>query len=115
MVDQGTVPWQPEKDGLAVILRVTPKGGRDRLDGIVTDSAGRPALKIRVAAPPEDGKANAAVCALLAKAFGVAKSAVRITRGELARDKRALIEGDAGSLAKTAERLFGRTHDGADH
>ncbi len=109
MAGERAVPWQPEKDGLAVILRVTPKGGRDRLEGIVTDSAGRPALKIRVAAPPEDGKANAAVCALLAKAFSVAKSAVRITRGELARDKRALIEGDADALMKTAARLFGES------
>ncbi len=109
MADLRAVPWQPEKDGLAVILRVTPKGGRDRLEGLATDAAGRPALKIRVAAPPEDGKANAAVCALLAKAFGVAKSAVRITRGELARDKRALIEGDADALMKTAARLFGES------
>lgn len=109
MADQRAVPWQPEKGGLAVILRVTPKGGRDHIDGVAHDASGRPALKVRVAAPPEDGKANAAVCSLLAKAFGVAKSAVRITRGELARDKRALIEGDAEALVKMAARLFGES------
>jgi len=42
-------------------VRLTPKGGRDAIEGWWTDGAGRAALKARVAAPPEDGKANTAL------------------------------------------------------
>ena len=74
-------------------MRLTPSGGADRIDGCATDDAGRTYLKARVRAAPEDGKANAALEALLAKALGVAKSKVRVTRGAMARLKTVEIEG----------------------
>lgn len=74
-------------------VRVTPKGGRDAVDGWTQDEAGRPVLKVRVSAAPSDGAANAAVVALLARALRVPKSAVRIAAGETARVKRLEIEG----------------------
>lgn len=74
-------------------VRVTPKGGRDAVDGWTQDEAGRPVLKLRVSAAPADGAANAAVVALVARALGVPRSAVRIAAGETARVKRLEIEG----------------------
>ena len=61
---------------------VTPKSGRNEISGWRGGE-----LLLKVTAPPEDGKANAAVCKLLAKALGVPKSAVCVTRGETSRHK----------------------------
>lgn len=66
---------------------MTPSGGADRIDGRGSDDAGRSFLKVRVRAAPEDGKANAALEALLAKTLGIAKSKVRVARGATARLK----------------------------
>ena len=74
-------------------MRLTPSGGADRIDGCATDDAGRVHLKVRVRAAPEDGKANAALEALLAKALGVAKSNVKVARGAAARLKTVEVAG----------------------
>jgi uncharacterized protein YggU (UPF0235/DUF167 family) len=74
-------------------VRLTPSGGADRIDGRARDDAGRAFLKVRVRAAPEDGKANAALEALLAKALGVAKSKVKVARGATARLKTVEIDG----------------------
>jgi len=47
-------------------VRLTPRGGRDAVEGWTRDDAGRLVLKVRVAAAAADGQANAAVIALLA-------------------------------------------------
>ena len=78
-------------------VRVIPRARRDELAGM---REGR--LLVRVSAPPVDGKANAAVCALLAKAAGVPKGAVRVVRGETARDKRVEIAGGVDERAARA-------------
>lgn len=62
-------------------VRVTPNAKADA----VTVEEGQ--VKVRVTVVPEDGKANKAVIALLAKALGVSKSSLTIVRGETARDK----------------------------
>jgi uncharacterized protein len=74
-------------------IRVTPKGGRDAVDGWALDEAGRPVLKVRVSAAASEGAANAAVIALIAKALRRPRSAVRIAAGETARVKRLEIDG----------------------
>jgi len=79
-------------------VRLTPKGGRDAIDGWWTDGSGR-ALKARVAAPPEDGKANAALIGLLARALDVRKSDVRIASGAASRVKTVEVAGDDAALA----------------
>lgn len=76
-----------------IAVRLTPRGGRDRIDGWDRDGEGRPYLKARVSAPPEDGKANAALVVLLAKALVVPKSAVTIASGQTARLKQVEIDG----------------------
>jgi uncharacterized protein (TIGR00251 family) len=89
-------------------VRLTPKGGRDAIEGWWTDSAGERALKARVAAPPEDGKANAALVELIARALDVRKSDVRIAVGTSSRVKTIEVEGGetllAARLAQAASR-----------
>ncbi len=68
-------------------VRLTPRGGRDAIEGWTKDAAGRPLLKARVAAAPVDGAANAALIALVAGALGRPKSAVRLAAGAAGRVK----------------------------
>lgn len=74
-------------------VRLTPRGGADRIDGWETDAAGREHLKVRVRAAPVEGEANAALEAVLAKALGLPKSAVKVARGATARLKQVAVEG----------------------
>ena len=94
-----SIPYRVEPDRLVLHVRLTPKGGRDAIDGVETGADGKAYLKARVAAPPEDGKANAALIALLAKVCGVAKSKISILTGETARLKQVAIDGDGALLA----------------
>lgn len=73
-------------------VRLTPRGGADRIDGWTRDADGGEILKARVAAPPVDGAANAALILLVARALRVPKSSVRIVSGESARIKTIDIE-----------------------
>jgi uncharacterized protein YggU (UPF0235/DUF167 family) len=73
---------------MLIAVRVTPRGGRDGVDGWIRDAAGRLLLKVRVAAPAAEGQANAAVIAVLAKALGLPKSAFTLLSGQTARVKR---------------------------
>ncbi len=80
---------------MRLAVRLTPRGGRDAVDGWATGADGRPHLKARVAAPPVEGEANAALTALLAKALGVSKSCIRIAAGQTGRLKQVELEGIA--------------------
>lgn len=92
-------------DGIQVVVRVTPKGGRNAFEGVARDANGKAMLKLRVAAAPEDGKANSAVVALLAQQFRVPKTAVTILRGARARVKQVRIRGDAAKLCAHLEGI----------
>jgi hypothetical protein len=82
-------------------VRLTPRGGRDAIEGWTRDADGRPMLKARVAAAPADGAANAALIGLVARALGRPKGAVRLVGGASARVKQLEIEGvDAADLAR---------------
>jgi hypothetical protein len=74
-------PWRYSTQGISVSLRVTPRGGRDDIDGIETLANGRTVLKIRVRAIAEGGEANRAVTELLAKVAGVPKGKIRLLSG----------------------------------
>ena len=99
-------PWRPVPGGLALHVRVTPRGGRDAVEGIETLADGRPVLKVRVRAVPEGGAANEAVRHLLASALGCPPSAVALTGGATARTKTFTLAGDdavvGGALATLA-------------
>jgi uncharacterized protein len=73
-------------------VRVTPRGGRDAVEGWMRDSAGRAVLKVRVAAAAADGQANTAVLALLAKALDRPKSSLSTLSGQTARLKRIAVD-----------------------
>ncbi|HRH74722.1 DUF167 family protein [Zoogloea sp.] len=76
-------------DGSVVLmLHIQPGARKTEVAGLHGD-----ALKIRLAAPPVDGKANAALLAFLAKVCGVPKSAVSLLSGETSRSKRVRIVG----------------------
>ena len=90
-------------------VRLTPKGGRDAVEGWEAASDGSEHLKARVSAPPEDGKANAALLALLAKALGVPKSAIQIVAGESARLKTIAIRSTSPELAARLSTWGDRT------
>ena len=92
-------------NGVSVRVRLTPKGGRDAVEGWETDSGGASHLKARVRAAPESGKANAALIDLIAKTLGVSRSSVTITGGEKARLKIVAIAGDTFALAAKLESL----------
>ncbi len=78
---------------MRLVVRLTPRAGRDRRDGWGKDGAGRAYLKVRVAAPPVEGQANAAMGRLIAKALRRPAGAVRIVAGETMRLKHVEIEG----------------------
>jgi uncharacterized protein YggU (UPF0235/DUF167 family) len=72
---------------------VTPRGGRNAIDGWMRDGAGRPMLKARVTAAPADGAANEALITLLAQALGRPRSALRLALGAKSRVKQMEAEG----------------------
>ncbi len=98
-------PWAPAAGGVALHVRLTPKGGRDAIDGIEHLADGRAVLKARVKAPPSEGEANAALTRLIAKAVGVPPRDVAITAGATARVKRLTIAGDADAVVAKLEKL----------
>ena len=93
-------PWRYSADGISIALRVTPRGGRDDIDGIEVLSDGRPVVKVRVRAIAEGGEANRAVTDLLAKVLGVRKRDVRVLSGTTSRQKQIAVDGDPRKLGE---------------
>jgi uncharacterized protein (TIGR00251 family) len=98
-------PWRYSTQGVSVALRVTPRGGRDEIDGLETLANGRTVLKARVRAIAEGGAANRAVIELLANALGVPKSHVRVLSGTTSRLKQIAVDGDPAKLGDALRML----------
>jgi uncharacterized protein YggU (UPF0235/DUF167 family) len=98
-------PWSQVAGGLTLAVRLTPKGGRDAIDGIETLVDGRAVLKARVRATPTEGEANEALCRLIAKAVGVPPRDVALAAGATARIKRLTIAGDGPALMAALEKM----------
>jgi uncharacterized protein (TIGR00251 family) len=98
-------PWRYSAQGISVALRVTPRGGRDAIDGIETLADGRAVVKVRVRAIADGGEANRAVTELLAKALGVPKARVRILSGTTSRLKQIAVDGDPEKLRNALRSL----------
>ncbi len=89
---------RPYQDGLLLLVHVQPKAKRDEVVGLHGE-----ALKIRLKAPPVEGKANEALRKFLAKLLKISKSSVKIVAGETARDKKIYLKGV--SLEEVKEKL----------
>jgi len=100
------LPWSRTASGLRLTVRLTPRGGRDALGGSRADEAGRVQLLARVASPPVEGAANAALVRLVAKTLHIPKSAITIASGETARVKTLEIAGDPAALEKALNALI---------
>ena len=99
-----TEPWRVTAEGVIVACRLTPKGGRDTIDGVSALSDGTAVLACRVRVAPEDGRANASLCKLIAQAAGAAPSRARIVSGAKARLKQVAVEGEPQALASSLAR-----------
>ncbi len=77
-----------DAEGVVLSVHARPGAKKSTVAGLFD---GR--LKIALAAPPVDGKANAALCAFLAETLGTAKSSVRLVSGETSREKRVRVAG----------------------
>ena len=92
-------------EGLIVTVRLTPKAGRDSIDGIMHLSDGRSVLKARVSAAPSDGEANSALARLLAQTLRTAPRNVMLVGGTTSRIKRMLIKGDVRAIVAALEQI----------
>ena len=101
-------PWRYSTGGISVALRVTPRGGRDDIDGVETLANGRSVVKVRVRAVAEGGEANRAVTELLAKALRVPKAKVRLLSGATSRMKQIAIDGDPAKLGEALRVLISK-------
>lgn len=81
-------------DSVVLSLHIQPGAKRTEVAGLHGE-----ALKIRLAAPPVDGKANEALIAYLAKALGVPKANVELVSGLTARSKRVRVAGVGADAA----------------
>jgi len=89
--------------GVELLIYVQPRASRDQLVGVQGDE-----LKVRLAAPPVEGAANAACCAFFAKLCRLPKSQVSLVAGESSRHKRLLLAGaNAASVMAVVEPCAG--------
>lgn len=91
-------------DGVRLRLRVTPGARRDAIEGAAASPDGAAELRVAVGAPPENGAANEAVVALLARAWRLPKSSFEVVRGGAARRKTVAIAGDPAAILRAVQR-----------
>jgi len=89
---------------ITVEIRVRPNAKANRVGGVAGEP---PRLVVAVQAPAVDGKANEAVAKVLAKAFDLRTRDISIVHGELARDKRVVLEGEKEVLSARINELMG--------
>lgn len=97
-------PFRAGAGCLLVDLRLQPGASRAKVDGLAMLDDGATVLKVRVTEPPEDGKANAALIKLLARAWKRPKSALSLVAGHTDRRKTLAVAGDPAALRRDLER-----------
>lgn len=95
-----TDPWRYATQGVMVAVRVTPRGGRDAVDGVEVLANGKSVVKVRVRVAAEGGEANRAVTELFAGLLRVPKRKVKVASGVTSRIKQIAIEGDPKQLGE---------------
>jgi hypothetical protein len=98
-------PWTAAADGVIIDVRLTPRGGRDAIEGTERRADGRAVLKVRVRAVPAAGEANAALCLTIARALGIAPRQVTLAGGATSRLKRIRVAGEPAVLVAALRRL----------
>jgi uncharacterized protein (TIGR00251 family) len=93
-------PFKLHPDGVTVNIRLTPGAKAAGFHGLIDMGDGTVALKVSVNAIPEDGKANTALFAFLAKSWKVPKSSLSLLSGMTNRRKVILVKGDGAELIK---------------
>ena len=96
--------WRATADAVLVAAKVQPKSRRPGLHGRAPAADGE-RLRIAVAEAAEDGRANRAACALLARALDLPASAVAVAHGATSRDKTLRVAGDPAAIAARLEAL----------
>ncbi|HVX29400.1 MAG TPA: DUF167 domain-containing protein [Nitrolancea sp.] len=91
---------QAHEHGTLLSVRVVPRSSKTVVEGVVEG-----ALRIRLAAPPVDGAANAALIELLARRCGIPKSQISIVSGARGKQKRVLLSGIEPSTVRTRLEL----------
>lgn len=100
--------WRASSGGIDLFVRLTPKGGADRIEGVEIGADGRGHLKARVRAVPEKGAANKALEKLVAGWLGVPAGTVSVVAGATSRLKTVRVEGETAALGAAVERLVER-------
>ena len=98
-------PWTHSAGGVIVDVWLTPRGGRDAIEGIERRPDGKVVLKARVRAAPFEGQANTALCRLFADVLDAAPRQVTLVAGATARVKRIRIAGAADAIVEKLQRL----------
>ena len=91
---------------MRVAIRLTPRAGADRIDGIVCDAAGGMVLQVAVTAPPLGNRANDALLKVLARAWRLPQRDLQLITGAKNRNKTVRIAGDASALLVRLEPLL---------
>ena len=90
--------WIEEKEGYVVLsIRIVPRASKDGIAGVM----GNEALKVRIQAPPVEGKANAYLMKYLSKEWKIPRASIEILSGETGRNKRIRISNPPPELIAT--------------
>lgn len=100
-------PFTVVEGGVRLAVRVSPRGSKNAVEGLVTGADGKSALAVRLTAPPVEGAANEALIAFLAERLDLRKKDIAIRRGETGRLKILHLSGDATSLCERLAALIG--------
>jgi hypothetical protein len=100
------LPFAAAPDGLRLAVRLTPKASAVRIIGLAPEADGGMALKVAVTAPPEAGKANAALLALVAELLDLKQRDVTLALGATHRRKLVHVAGDPAALARRLEEVL---------
>jgi uncharacterized protein (TIGR00251 family) len=95
----GRLPFSAAADGVRLAVRLTPKASAERIVGLADEADGGVVLKVAVTAAPENGKANAALVKLLARAFDLPRRDFSVVRGATERRKVVAVTGAPAALA----------------
>ena len=101
-------PITPTRDGVRVVIRLSPRAKSDRLRGIVATAEGRRAIKVSVTAPAQDGRANEALLRLLSQTWRLRPGDLSLGAGAGSRSKIVRVAGDPQQLlARLSSEIAG--------